>query len=91
MDTLINKSISDNDGEKNGYRKSGFSVELGSMFDFCVNRKFVLMGKASSMSYSAIRVKPYINVANFSEIGWSPSINISVSWAMQTRGLSKKN
>lgn len=88
---VVGKSLNDYDDKKENFDKYAFAFQLGGMFDFCVKRSCFLMGNKSTMTYGTIRVKPYINVANYSEIGVSPSFNLSVSYTVQMREMIKKH
>ena len=72
------------DYEGDNPEKDGFSLSAGMMFDIFLNRRVNIRSSFSSdladVSYHAIRVKPYFSMTYYNDIGWTPALNLTISF-----------
>ena len=74
--------------------KDGFSVCAGMMFDVFLIRRITIhpnWGSLADGTYQAIRIRPYFSLTQFNHLGWTPAINLSISYNWGGMSWSRKN
>lgn len=71
--------------------KYGFSVCAGMSFDVVLRRKAYIRQYVGSdnvnVNYSSLRLRPYFSLTRFDEFGWTPALNLSLSYNFGGYGL----
>jgi len=72
------------DYEGDNPEKDGFSLCAGMMFDIFLNRRVNINSAFSNdladVGYRAIRLKPYFSMTYYDDIGWTPALNLTISF-----------
>ncbi len=74
----LGKDYDEKDPEKNG-----FSACAGLMFDVFLHHRITIHPNWTNLAnatYHAIRIRPYISLTQYSHFGWTPAINLSISY-----------
>ena len=71
------------DSDEKDPEKDGFSVCAGMMFDVFVSRRITIhpnWGNWVDATCQAIRIKPYFSMTYYNDFGWTPALNLSISY-----------
>lgn len=71
------------DSDEKDPEKDGFSVCAGMMFDVFVNRRITIhpnWGNWVDATCQAIRIRPYFSMTYYNDFGWTPALNLSISY-----------
>ena len=66
----------------------------GMMFDVFLIRRVSIhsnWGDLADATYQAIRIRPYFSLSHFSDLGWTPAINLSISYNWGGMSWRRKN
>ena len=71
------------DSDEKDPEKDGFSVCAGMMFDVFVSRRITIhpnWGNWVDATCQAIRIRPYFSMTYYNDFGWTPALNLSISY-----------
>ena len=72
------------DNDEKDPEKDGFSACAGMMFDVFVRRRITIhpttWGNRADATYQAIRIRPYFSITRYNDFGWTPALNLSISY-----------
>ncbi len=86
---VLDKDIDAKDPEKDG-----FSACAGMMFDLFLTRRVSIhpnWGNVADATYQAIRIRPYFSITHYNHLGWTPAINLSISYNWGGMSWSRKH
>ncbi len=72
------------DADSKTREKDGFSMAAGLMFDVFLSRTVTInpyfSDSKANVSYYAIRLKPYFSMTHYNDLGWTPALNLNISF-----------